>query len=203
MNDISSRDDIIDVRDVIARVEELREELKPWAAGWNMPGYMPDREPGAFSTWEEARDSLIEDMERAADETDDETEAAELREWVAAVSTATENAPWGATVGAYHWWITTADTDPDDAEELTLLEGFLKQMAGYGGDEQWDGEWYPVTLIRDSYFEEYAEQLAEDCGTIAKDAEWPARHIDWEAAAEELRHDYTAFEFDGVTYWGR
>lgn len=27
--------------------------------------------------------------------------------------------------------------------------------------------------------------------------------IDWERAAEELRMDYTAVDFDGVTYWVR
>jgi len=31
----------------------------PWVAGVNMPGYMPDVEPGAFETFAEARDHLL------------------------------------------------------------------------------------------------------------------------------------------------
>lgn len=59
------------------------------------------------------------------------------------------------------------------------------------------------TLIRDSYFVEYAQELAEDIGAIPREASWPAYCIDWERAARELRMDYTPVEFDGVTYWGR
>lgn len=62
---------------------------------------------------------------------------------------------------------------------------------------------YGVTLIRDSYFEDYAQQMAEDIGAINRDATWPLNHIDWEAAAEALKGDYTSAEFDGVTYWAR
>jgi hypothetical protein len=35
----------------------------PWVAGVNMPGYMPDVEPGAFETFAEARDHLLELLE--------------------------------------------------------------------------------------------------------------------------------------------
>lgn len=90
----------------------------------------------------------------------------------------------------------------DNAEELTALESILEDLAGNGGDEQWEGDWYPVTLIRDSYFQDYAQELAEDCGFISSN-EWPARCIDWEQAARELQMDYTSTEIDGVTYWYR
>lgn len=103
------------------------------------------------------------------------------------------------------------DLGPEDSEqaqddlfaELASLESFVSQFAGYGGDEQWEGEWYPVTLIRDSYFRDYAQELAEDIGAIAPDAPWPTRCIDWDEAAWELRMDYTSAEFNGVTYWAR
>lgn len=89
------------------------------------------------------------------------------------------------------------------AEELKELGSLLDDLKGYGGDEQWRGDWYPVTLIRDSYFQAYAEELAEDCGMINSDATWPNNCIDWERAARELRQDYSSVEFDGVTYWYR
>lgn len=40
-------------------------------------------------------------------------------------------------------------------------------------------------------------------GALKGATEWPLRHIDWDAAAEELKQDYTSVEFDGVTYWIR
>lgn len=94
-------------------------------------------------------------------------------------------------------------TDSEDAEELATLTAFLADMAGNGGDEKWRGDWYPVTLVRDSYFEDYAQELADELGLIPSDARWPATCIDWEQAARELQQDYTTSEFGGVTYWYR
>ena len=64
--------------------------------------------------------------------------------------------------------------------------------------EDWE---YGAQLIRESYFTTYAKELAEDIGAIASsDDRWPVRHIDWPAAAQELRTDYEEVEFHGVTY---
>jgi hypothetical protein len=79
----------------------------------------------------------------------------------------------------------------------------LSDLEGNGGDEEWRGSWYPVTLIRESYFREYAEELAEDIGAVVSDAKWPNNHIDWDAAADELLTDYSAVLFDGVEYYYR
>lgn len=88
--------------------------------------------------------------------------------------------------------------DWDGAEELAELESLLEEIGGYGGDHQWEGDWYPAELIADDDFAEYAEQLAEDICSIPDT--WPHRHIDWEAAADELRHDYTPVTFRGTDY---
>lgn len=88
--------------------------------------------------------------------------------------------------------------------ELAALEALAKEASGSPG---WaHGE----ILIRDSYFTAYAQELAEDmCPYPFRSAErdvlesWPYRHIDWEAAARELKYDYFSVEFDGVTYWVR
>lgn len=97
-----------------------------------------------------------------------------------------------------------AEDEPDDAEELAALEEFVESMRGQGGgDHEWEGDWFPVTLIRDSYFEEYAEEFAGDIGAIDPKAGWPLQHIDWKAAAEALQIDYSTSEYDGVTYWWR
>lgn len=93
--------------------------------------------------------------------------------------------------------------EENEGSELKLLEDALSEMAGCGGDEQWEGNWYPVTLVADSYFEEYAQQLAEDIGAIDSDASWPNTYIDWTAASEALQQDYTSITIDGTDYWYR
>lgn len=89
-----------------------------------------------------------------------------------------------------------------DATELAHLEAVLADLAGNGGDEQFEGDWYPITLIRDSYFTEYAREMLEDCDYISKDfPHWI--EIDWTATARNIRMDYTSTEIDGVIYWYR
>lgn len=87
---------------------------------------------------------------------------------------------------------------PDaDFNELTLLRALVD-----AGDNFPDWE-HGITLIRDSYFREYAQELAEEIGAINPEARWPLGCIDWDQATRELQMDYTAVEFDGITYWGR
>lgn len=96
------------------------------------------------------------------------------------------------------------ETDQDVLfAELATLECLLSELEGNGGDEEWRGAWYPVTLVRESYTEDYARETAEDCGFINADATWPNNCIDWERATEEFLMDYTSTEFDGVTYYYR
>lgn len=98
----------------------------------------------------------------------------------------------------------TEDTEnyPDGPdEELTAELKVLKSLADEAsGSPDWP---YGETLIRDSYFEDYARELAEDIGAIDRNAHWPNDCIDWEKAAEELQQDYTSVDYDGVTYWIR
>lgn len=86
--------------------------------------------------------------------------------------------------------------DRENADELTALKALAEQ------GEQYAADWlHGETLIRESYFETYAEELAADvCAYDSREARWPLTHIDWEAAAEELKQDYTEIDFDGVPY---
>lgn len=96
------------------------------------------------------------------------------------------------------------DTDQDSLfAELASLESILSDLAGNGGNEKWRDVWYPVSLIRESYFETYAQELAEDIGSVDRNAQWPHAYIDWAAAADALLMDYTSAEIDGVTYYYR
>jgi antirestriction protein len=86
----------------------------------------------------------------------------------------------------------------EDTAELLTLDALAKQGDDYAADWQ-----YGETLIRDSYFKAYAQELAEEIGAISPSATWPNTCIDWDQAARELRMDYTAVEFGPVTYWVR
>lgn len=82
-----------------------------------------------------------------------------------------------------------------EAEELRDIEAFLEE----GTSEFQYGE----TLVLDSYFEDYARDLADDVCEMPKDLRWPFTCIDWEKAAEELKQDYTYAELGSYTYWFR
>lgn len=91
-------------------------------------------------------------------------------------------------------WLDENEDDEEEAErceEIRALDGCV---------EDW---FYGATLIRESYFKEYAKELAEDIGAIDPSASWPLTCIDWEQAADELKMDYTAVEWNGDTYYVR
>lgn len=144
--EVSNSDDLIDSRDVIARIEELEGERQALA---------------------DALDEIEGDGYETAAARDKAT--ADLAEW-----------------------------DADNGDELKALKSLAEQCEGY---TDWE---HGATLIRDSYFEDYAEGLAEDIhGSAIRNAEWPMSYIDWTAAAEALQQDYTSVDFDGVDYWVR
>ncbi len=66
-----------------------------------------------------------------------------------------------------------------------------------------------MAYTHDSYFTAYTEELVNDCYEFPPKGmdggKWPFCHmtLDWDAAAEALKADYTSLEFDGVAYWGR
>lgn len=147
-------DDIIDSRDVIARIEELEAErdaldetVAEMDADYNRASYGEDGTE---------HDALIQARKA-------------LKEW-----------------------------DDDNDAELAALKALADEASGYAADWR-HGE----ALIRDSYFKDYAMELAEDIGAIDRNASWPNTCIDWDQAARELQMDYTAVDFDGVTYWIR
>lgn len=90
--------------------------------------------------------------------------------------------------------------DEENGEELEGLKNLLEDLKGNGGDEQWRGDWYPITLIRESYFEEAMDELVYDCYDVPKDLpSFMSITLDYVA----LQMDYTSTEIDGVTYFYR
>lgn len=90
-----------------------------------------------------------------------------------------------------------ADWDEENKAELDALKALTEEAEGYS--EDWR---HGATLVRDSYFEDYARELLEDIGDIPRNLPHYLV-IDWEATARNIQMDYTAVDFDGVCYWVR
>lgn len=120
-----------------------------------------------------------------------ESEEADL--WDAAT---VEGAPASAMTDYEAW------KNGDEGQELTKLKDLADQCEGYG-------DWgHGETLIHEDHFVKYIEELIDDCYELPKElssGNWPYRHItiDYEAAAEEAKADYTEVDFDGQTYFLR
>lgn len=158
--EITNSDDMIDVRDVIERYEELEDERQTLT-----------------DALEETREANIETPTEDYDE-------------IEALQTARD-----AAKDALDEW-----TASDDASEHAIFKTLLEELRGNGVDHQWCGDWYPITLIRDEYFEEAMDDLLEDCGDMPKNIpSYLKITVDYSA----LQMDYSSVEFDGVTYWYR
>jgi len=68
------------------------------------------------------------------------------------------------------------------ASEIADAWGELGQVGG-------------VTMTRDEYMPEYAEDFAKDTGDLPRDLpDYLANHIDWDGVADSMRDNYTNFE---------
>mgnify|MGYP001216235134 CR=1 FL=1 len=120
----------------------------------------------------------------------------DARDIIARVEELEESKTWHEEVhGAGDW----ADAYPQEAQELDTLAAILEDLKGYGGDEQWRGDWYPVILIRETHFTDYVQEMLEDCGEIPRDLPHYI-HIDWERTARDVKVDYGSVTVDGVEY---
>lgn len=86
-----------------------------------------------------------------------------------------------------------------EAAELATLKALAEQAES---TPDWQ---YGETLIRESYFTDYIEEMVRDCYELPKEFDsgaWPWNNMkmDWDGAAEEAKVDYMEVDFDGVTY---
>ena len=87
----------------------------------------------------------------------------------------------------------------DKAEEYEELQT-LRSLAEEGENcTDWK---YGATLIRESYFTDYTEELCKDCGYISRDFPFFIE-IDWERTADNVKQDYSSVDFNGVEYYLR
>lgn len=213
---ITGHEEILDSRDIIARIEELQEkrDSAQFVAGWNMAGYMPDSEPMRFETANEAAQYLAQEMRERADMIEegvdlsgpddngrddseepraDVAEMRALRDWADALE-GHDSGEWANTLHGVAYWITenpAGDLDSTEEEELEELEKLADECEGYA---DWQ---HGETLVSRDNWHSYTEQLIDDCYEMPKEMKsgnWPWRHItlDIEAAASELEQDYTS-----------
>jgi hypothetical protein len=85
--------------------------------------------------------------------------------------------------------------------ELQNLKKFKDEAVELFGEMEWV---YGLNFIRDDYFSEHARELAEDMGVKFTTELWPYNHIDWHAASDELKYDYSQMDpLFGAIYWVR
>ena len=173
--EITNTADIIDSRDVIARVDDLTDDLI----------------------------ALVDDVNTAEDAEDRSAAFDALAEWLGAdPDEMREVYPEDAKVSEdpatlLERWHGSA-TATEEADELRALLALAGECEGYG-------DWHHgEVLIRDSYFTEYAEYMASDIADYdPRNCRWPFTCIDWDKAADDLKDDYREVDFDGVAYWIR
>lgn len=170
--EITNTEDYLDVRDIIARFEELESEIA---------------------------DDEISEENGATPQLDDD---GRTKENIATCGTCGKS--WNNALISERTPAPSArcpyEALHDEIAEYNTLKELLEDMRGNGGDEQWRGDWYPVSLIRDSYFETAMDDLLEDIGDLPKNLPCYLKiEVDYDA----LQSDYTSVEFDGVTYWYR
>lgn len=85
----------------------------------------------------------------------------------------------------------------DYGDELANLVNLAEQ------GEQISDWSYGMQLIHEDCFEDFVKELATEIGEPPDLDRWPYNHIDWAAAAEELKSDYTEIDFDNQVYYIR
>ena len=181
MPDVNSNEDIMDSRDVIEAVEELEDDIK----------FNESELEDAVNEL----DRLEEELEEINVQIDDDDGSD--KDVLLEIETARDEHETAIT-----HQVNTVDelrSDISDIEdELKPIKNFAEDGEGYGDWE--NGE----TLIRESYFVDYAKELVQDIGDLPQ--ELPAyieNNIDWDGVANDLLIDYTSLDFEGETYYMR
>lgn len=104
------------------RLEELRDsKVMHYAAGWNMPGYMPDTEPVEFDDSDDALEYIKEEAKNAI-EAEEGTYEFDSQELAIDAATLDKNGLFGQYFGKYFYFVTSIGEKSDDDEELAELE---------------------------------------------------------------------------------
>ena len=83
----------------------------------------------------------------------------------------------------------------EELEELRDLNELKEECLNYG----WENG---IQFIRESYFEEYAEELFNEC-YVSSVPDMVNNYIDYKKFASDLQMDYSEIEFRGITFFWR
>lgn len=183
--EISNTDDILDSRDIIERFEELDGEHDDLVnavdeAKADLESAMNDLGTAQHDLFNANSSGDTDAINAAANECEDFQKAA-------------EDADVALEVAA------KALVDWEGADEWVTLKKLCDQGEGCA-------DWaYGETMIHESHFADYAEELAKETSDVPSSQwnQWPFNCIDWQDAADTLKQDYTSIDFDGQTYYVR
>ncbi len=90
-----------------------------------------------------------------------------------------------------------AEWDDENGQEFKDLKAFCEEC------EECSSDWtHGESIIHESHWEEYVEDLCKDCGYISKDfPHWI--EIDWSKTAKNVAQDYSTVDWAGETYYIR
>jgi hypothetical protein len=90
--------------------------MKYYAAGWNMPGYMPEMDVAHFDNFDDAKRYIIDEMLSVADSVEDEDDAEEITNDAEDVNLESREFVYGPYDGYVYWVseIPESDYDPGD-----------------------------------------------------------------------------------------
>lgn len=202
--DTDNSADTLDIRYLIERIEELRGDVHFWRV--KLCDFAGIDKEDTFATHTDASEALAEWLDDHAEFYARTAEKEACMGLAIDIRAMKDGETFEGGVGDTALIATIEANEPEDglADELATLESFIGEMKGNGGDHQWEGDWYPVTLIRDSYWTDYVQDYADDIhGEGMRDAQWPMNCIDWGRAGDVMQMDYSSADYDGVTYWYR
>lgn len=103
--------------------------------------------------------------------------------------------------------VQAAQNAVNEAEEtinaLSKEQELLEELAGYGGDIQYEGKWYPAYLIHEGNMEAEIRQIIEDSYDMDSLPDVIKNNIDWDGVKSDCEVDYTEVDFVGETYYYR
>lgn len=191
---INASDDILDSRDIDARIEELESEISA------IEEEVSEDHAEQVTEIEEQEERIAElDAELAA-LFKEIAENPEQEEVLTARKTEIEDR-------IEQLMETLADTKEESEEEhcqSEVLEELKKELSLLTTfrDDVNSAEWkYGLTLINENYFQKYTEEMVEEL--YGKDAVPNFLVIDWEATVDNVKIDYSCVEFDGETFYYR
>lgn len=101
----------------------------------------------------------------------------------------------------------TAGMIPELRIERMVLEELLENLTEHFPPSKWGDVRTDVSCgvqgFAEHYAIEYAQDYASDVTGVDSEQSWPFCHIDWEAAADDLKEGYKEVEILGSTFYLR